>query len=253
MDFFISFSSISYVVGQIGQANYSSANAYLAAFAQYRHSLGLPASVLNVGVMNDVGYVVENQALLDQFRALSYHILKETDLLDALTYMTAHQQPAASTDGTFMNPAEVVIGLKSTKALADPNNRSVWKRDVRMAEQHLQDAAAEGGSGNEDFAQFMKNVNMDITMLDVQSNLDFLTRQIGECVYSLMSRSTDELDVNMTLSGLGVDSLVAIEIRNWWRHTIGVNASVLEIMGAGSISMLGKLAADGIKRAKTGA
>lgn len=241
------------MVGQIGQANYSAANAYLAAFAQYRHSLGLAASVLNVGVMDDVGYVVENQALLDQFRALSYYTLKETELLDALSYQIAHQRPAPSTEGSFTNPAELVIGLRSTKPLSDPNNRAVWKRDVRMAADHLKDADAEGGSGNEDFSQFIKNANIDTSMLDIQANLDFLTVKIGECVYNLMSRSVEELDTNMTLSGLGVDSLVAIEIRNWWRHTLGVNTSVLEIMGAGSISMLGKLAADGIKRSKAAA
>lgn len=253
LDFFVSFSSISYVVGQIGQANYASANAYLAAFAQYRHSLGLPASVLNVGVMDEIGYVVENKALMDQFRALSYYTLKETELLDAIGYQVTHQVPAPATDGSFTNPAELVIGLKSTKPLSDPNNRAVWKRDVRMAHDHVKDADAESGSGNEDFSGFLKSMNMDITLLDVQVNIDFLTQKIGECIYVLMSRSPEELDVNITLSALGVDSLVAIEIRNWWRHTLGVNTSVLEIMGAGSISMLGKLAADGIKKTKTGA
>lgn len=250
LDFFILFSSISYVVGQIGQANYSAANAFLAAFTQYRHSLGLPASVLNVGVMDDVGYVVENQSLLDQFKSLSYHLLKENDLLEGLTFMLSHQKPAPTSEGSFVNPAELIIGLKSTKPLSDPNNRAVWKRDRRMAASHMKDAdAAAGGSGNEDFGQFIKNVNADPSLLDIQANIDFLTTAIGECIYSLMSRSPSELDVNMTLSGLGVDSLVAIEIRNWWRHTLGLNSSVLEIMGAGSIAMLGKLAADGIKKA----
>ena len=249
LEFFISFSSISYVVGQIGQANYSSANAYLAAFAQYRHSLGLPASVLNVGVMNDVGYVVENQALLDQFKALSFYILGEQELLDSISYQMAHQQPAKNAEGTFTNPAELAIGLKSTKPLADPQNRVVFKRDIRMAAAHLKDADdGDGAGGNEDLGQFMKNVHADPGMLNVEVNLEFLTRSIGECVYNLMSRPVDEYDPAMSLSGLGVDSLVSIEIRNWWRHTLGVNTSVLEIMGSSSIAMLGKLAADGITK-----
>lgn len=253
LDFFILFSSISYVVGQIGQANYSAANSYLAAFTQFRHSMGLPAAVLNVGVMDDVGYVVENQALLDQFRSLSYHTLKETDLLDALTFMMSHQKPSSPADGSFFNPAELVIGLKSTKSLSDPNNRSVWKRDIRMALAHLKDGECPSASGNEDFSQFMKNATADPSILDVQANREFLTSQIGEVVYSLMSRDVKDLDVNMTLSGLGVDSLVAIEIRNWWRRTLGINTSVLELMGAGSIASLGDLAAEGIKNARIAA
>ncbi|KAH0524470.1 hypothetical protein TsFJ059_006974 [Trichoderma semiorbis] len=252
LDFFTLFSSISYIVGQVGQANYSAANAYLTAFTQFRHQQGLPAGVVNVGVVDDIGYVVENPTLLEQFRSLNFYTMGETELLDALAYTLSHQHPAASSsDDGFFNPAELTIGLKSTKPLSDPNNRSIWKRDRRMAQAHLQDAGATSGAstGSEDFGQFMKSVNASPSLLDTPSNLDFLTAQIGICIYNLMSRDVKDLDLSLSLTQLGVDSLVAIEIRNWWRRTLGVNVSVLEFMGAGSIENLGKLAAKGIKEA----
>ncbi len=51
-----------------------------------------------------------------------------------------------------------------------------------------------------------------------------------------------DMDVEMTLSSLGVDSLMAIELRRWWKQAFGLEISVLEIMGLGSIRELSKVA-----------
>lgn len=42
---------------------------------------------------------------------------------------------------------------------------------------------------------------------------------------------------------MGLDSLVAIEMRNCWRQSLGFDVTVLEILGVGSIEQLGELAA----------
>jgi len=49
LDFFILTSSISSMAGNIGQANYAAANYFMDIFAQYRRSLGLPATSVNWG------------------------------------------------------------------------------------------------------------------------------------------------------------------------------------------------------------
>lgn len=53
LDFFINFSSTSSVIGSPGQTNYAAANAFLDAFAHYRHQLGLPALTINWGLWQD--------------------------------------------------------------------------------------------------------------------------------------------------------------------------------------------------------
>lgn len=251
LDFFVLFSSLSYVVGQAGQANYAAANSYLAAFTQYRHSLNLPASVLNIGIIEDVGYVSENAAILAQFKAMSYHTLQEADLLDALAFSISHQTAIQQSSTDYVNTAELTIGLRSTKPLSDGDNRAIWKRDIRMAMAHhteLSSATEGSSSSNRDLSQFLARLGEDPTMLDVQSNREYLTQQIGASIYTLMFRPTSEINVNLTLPALGVDSLVAIEVCNWWRRTLGLDASILEIMSAGSIASLGILAATGLKR-----
>lgn len=48
LDFFTLLSSISGVVGQKGQANYSAANVFMDSFANFRNALGLRANSVNL-------------------------------------------------------------------------------------------------------------------------------------------------------------------------------------------------------------
>lgn len=81
---FILFSSISGIVGNPGQTNYASANTFLDAFVQFRHGNGLPASVMDVGAMGEVGYVSQNMTIMAQLKAGLGYILQEQDLLDSI-------------------------------------------------------------------------------------------------------------------------------------------------------------------------
>lgn len=250
LDFFILFSSISCVVGQWGQGNYAAANTFLDSFVQYRQALGLPASAVDIGVMEDVGYVSQNQAVLEQFRATSTYTLREQDLMDALQLvMTKCTAPPPSAAG-YRNPGQLVIGLRSTKPLSDPSNRAIWKRDVRMSQYRNLETVTASNSGavSEDLVQFLAAVAKEPSMLIEQPNVDFLTHKIGVRLCNFMLQSEEDLDVKQSLSALGLDSLVAIEIRNWWRQIFRLEISVLEIMNIGSIEQLGKKAAEGLQR-----
>jgi aryl carrier-like protein len=53
----------------------------------------------------------------------------------------------------------------------------------------------------------------------------------------------EPLGLGLTLTDAGVDSLVAIEVRNWWKQNLGVEISVLELKNGGSMLDIGGLAA----------
>ena len=56
LDFFVMFSSVASVVGNMGQSSYSACNAFQDSLAQYRrHVLGLPGLAINWGAISGAG------------------------------------------------------------------------------------------------------------------------------------------------------------------------------------------------------
>ncbi len=62
LDFFVMFSSMASIVGNVGQGSYSACNSFQDSLAQYRrHVLGLPGLSINWGPISGAG-VLERQS-----------------------------------------------------------------------------------------------------------------------------------------------------------------------------------------------
>lgn len=59
-----------------------------------------------------------------------------------------------------------------------------------------------------------------------------------------MLKSDEEVDIALSLAQLGLDSLMAVELRRWWKQALGVQISQLEIMATGSLMESEKIAAE---------
>ena len=57
LDYFVLFSSMSSLIGQQGQANYTAGNNFLDSLASYRQAQGLPVLAVNFGPVIDAGFL----------------------------------------------------------------------------------------------------------------------------------------------------------------------------------------------------
>lgn len=242
LDIFFLFSSAGAMSGQWGQANYNAGNTFLDSFISFRHSLGLPASTVNIGVIEDVGYVSGNQAVLDSLRSTAQYLINESELLDSIELML--QRSTARPSAGHVQKSQIGIGLRSILPITSSKNRTIWRRDPRMlVYRNLEQNAATSSSGSDaELDQFMKELGANMTLLKSAETALRLAQEIGKTLFGFMMRSEDELDLDLSLDIIGIDSLISIEVRNWIRRKLGAEFTLLEIVRAGSVRHLGALA-----------
>ncbi|KAJ5761957.1 Acyl transferase/acyl hydrolase/lysophospholipase [Penicillium nucicola] len=249
LDFFVLFSSISGLIGNSGQTNYAGANTFLDAFSQYRLSLGLPACAIQIGSVDEVGYTAENESLMQmaKSRGVLNETVSESTLLEAIerAMKSASSELSPIASDTINN---FCLGIRSSTSLNDPGNRSLWKKDIRMAALHN---GGEAGStstsaSNDDLNVFLRTARSDHAFLCRSSSAPFLAVEIGKKVFSLMLKPEEELLTSCSLSDIGMDSLVAIEVRQWWKTIFGFDISAMEMMGMGTLDALGDHAVKGM-------
>lgn len=254
LDFFVLFSSVCGMVGYYGQANYAASNTFMDAFVQYRHDRGLAASVIDIGAVDDVGYINRTPGTKKTMLAMSGRLISEQDFLEALHLAIARsaappivEKKLVGAKGiNFHNPSQITQSLECRLPIMDPQNNIIWKRDPRMAiYRNIETVATEGSTTTSGIKTFLVAMAEDPSQLDRPDAAEFIACQIRDRMATFLMRRDDEtpLDLGLTLTAAGVDSLVAIELRNWWKQNLGVDVSVLELMNGGSIQRLGEMAA----------
>ncbi|KAL3449932.1 hypothetical protein BJX65DRAFT_305943 [Aspergillus insuetus] len=244
LDFFVLFSSMAGLVGTVGQSNYAAANAFMDAFVQYRRQQGLVASVINLGVVEDIGCVSREPALLGRVRFTAGRLIQEGTVLEALHAALCHSRPNPSeTSLRDCRPTSniMAIGLSSTKPLSAPGVTPLWGgRDIRfsMYENLASKGAAVADTDDNDLKEFFHAVQHNPELLDDPETENRIMRELCSLITAHMSvdGSSDEEVANTP-----IDSLMAIEIRNWFRRKLAVEITLTEISKAGTVGGLSKI------------
>lgn len=234
MDFFILLSSLVGIHGFASQSNYAAGNTFQDNLARMRTASGFKTSVaLDLGWMHDIGMVVE----VDHIRRHRENTrdmkqIRSADLFALLDHFCdpALPQLAAPSDSQLLvgviTPADFrARGAQPFSWLARPLYSGF---DVVHPDAAAAASRGEGGSRStkEDYAHLFRHAEKPDERwgVVVEALRQKLARTLGV--------EAPDIEPNRNLTSYGIDSLMAVELRNWLGKDFGATVTVFEIMGA---------------------
>ncbi len=201
LDAFLLFSSASSLIGLSGQGSYVSANMFIDQFAHYRRKIGLPATAINWGVIKNVGMVADDEELLKYAEAegfVPFNIEEGVAVLEKI-YSASNAQIGI----VKLHPettAEYYNSLAQTKYLS----RLVEEKEETSYYSSL----------------------LEVLEMNKEEAIPNLEKIIIEKVAGITKASSSIINNSMTFKSLGIDSLMAIQLRNQLEKRLGVKLAV---------------------------
>ncbi|KAF7193808.1 Highly reducing polyketide synthase FUM1, partial [Pseudocercospora fuligena] len=206
----------------------------------YRNRLGLACSAINIGPVANIGLLSDEDALRRTAALTGHKTVQEQELLDALALAMMAPVPETHGDGandtftlsssscsTFYDPNAFALGLASVIPLTSASNRAVWKRDRRMAIYHTQSEVIcqANDSPNDKLKAYIASARLDPHILRTAEAASYVGQEIGKRLFTLLLKDQDNLNPDLALTDLGLDSLVAVELRSWCNQIFGLDIS----------------------------
>ncbi|CCC12736.1 PKS4 [Sordaria macrospora] len=228
MDFFIMTSSFAAIGGHAGQSNYAAANMFMNGIAASRRCRGLPATALNIGVVYGLGFLHrEKDDLYAGLEREGYPPISERDLHHMFLEAIAAGKPVG--DQVY----DITTGMNRFRMDA-PNQH--WQLDPRFSHNTLpvEDETAAGSAG-----QQIKSLSEDLEAATTKEDVMkvYIPAFIGR-LEALLQIVEGEITPANSVTELGVDSLVAVEIRSWIWKSVAQDVAVMKILSATSIAQL---------------
>ncbi|MCA6092052.1 type I polyketide synthase [Streptomyces sp. SCA3-4] len=213
LDFFVVYSSVAAVVGNLGQSSYAAANLALEALVRDRCASGLPALAVQWGAIAGVGYVHRTERD-GEMTALGLGGLSTADAFAALERLLADPNATAITVGHLswgrMHRFLHSLAAPRTAALLPP---------------------AEHTDGAEQLRQVLEQAVPDDAAALVEDVL-------ADLLAHVLQTTPDRIDRTRRLDQLGMDSLLAAELATLLQQRLGCELPTMEIAGLPNLAAL---------------
>jgi hypothetical protein len=238
MDFFIMASSISGILGQTTQLNYAAGNTYQDSLARFRVSNGEKAVSLDLGILTVGGLLGENPDLMERLTRTGCYIpISEEEILCMFDYFC---DPTVEIRNT--RDAQIIVGIKNPLEVQEQGHDVLdTMRQPLWSQMFVSPGKLVTSSGP--IAE-----RAHVTLMEQAGSLEEIstiaTSALSDRLSRMLAMPKDGLNVEEPLHVNGVDSLSAVDLRNWITKAFGVDVPVFDLLGDNSIDVIGKVIAN---------
>jgi hypothetical protein len=226
LDFCVMLSSLIGIVGFASQSNYSAGGAFQDALAQHRVGGGLPGVSIDLGIVKSVGYLAgsDSEKTIESLQRHGFTALSESDILAAIG--SAVTTPFAG---------QLTLGLNTGPAAQKDD--SPLAMDMRFSALKYQE------TGTDTSSQATKTGAGDLAAGIAEAStfeqaVTAIVAGIAKKLMDIFMISEDEVVTTKSPGDYGVDSLVAVELRNMLALKAGAELSIFDIMQSPSLTAL---------------
>lgn len=215
---FVMFSSVASVLGSPGQSNYAAANAFLDGLAAYRRARGLPALSINWGPWADVGMAARMGE-----EKLAGRGVRPTAPDQAIEGMRRLIEADATQAAVIDADWETVVGLY-------PAGPPALLKELAAAPEKR-------SRGDQELRQRVAATPPDQRRAMLQA---YFLEQIAR----VMELEADRIDPDQPMNTLGLDSLMAIELKNGIESSLSISLPMAKFLEGPSASQLAEMVVD---------
>ncbi|KAJ8061072.1 hypothetical protein OCU04_010149 [Sclerotinia nivalis] len=243
LDFFVLFSSINGIFGGRAQANYAAGNTFKDALAHYRITLGQKAISIDLGMMVNEGVVAENESVLNFMRRIGHLMdIQEEELLGLLDYYCDPKLPLLSTAD-----CQILIGIEMPSAVLAKGidlHHSIFRPIFRHLFRVIPEDLKEKGHSQNGAVAILDREGLLRKAASQEDAVTLVVEWFSGKISQILGLAVSEIDTSKPIHTYGIDSLVAIDLKNWLAKEVGADIAVFMLLGNTSIESLSRMAAE---------
>ncbi|KAF6827014.1 KR domain-containing protein [Colletotrichum musicola] len=250
LDFFVMCSSVLGAIGAATQSNYAAANSFLDAMARHRHSLGLQAASVALGMILDVGHVEEHPEVETALKRNGMYGIGVSEYLHAMELgCRGRQRPqdgehplSITTNGTTTATssapppgwwgyydaaaaAHIVTGMDPTR-VTRAGGKGMWLSDNRLRNLLLALGDDQSGADPESSSSSSSQsvtARLRAAAAEGEGGREAVRMVVQQLFMERLSKlvllPVAKMTPSSPLSLYGMDSMISAELRSWaWKE-----------------------------------